>query len=236
MFNLEESIKRWRKKLRKHPGLEPGYIEELESHLRDKIDDLITQGYSEEESFEAAVEHHFDDPEAIAEQFYQARRTNSSTPSWKNRSWIPTLLPNLVKIALRNFSRDKGYSVINISGLALGIASCLLILIYVQHELSYDKFHEHADRIYRVNQSNIWGDHTEKFGSTGPAVANALTSELPEIESIVRIHTPPDFVVSIKDPGTKSKRIFEEKKGLAVDSTFFDVFGFKMSLEIPKLL
>ncbi|MDX1672745.1 MAG: hypothetical protein R3211_10420, partial [Balneolaceae bacterium] len=60
------------------------------------------------------------------------------------------MLGNFFKTAYRNLSRKKGYSLINLLGLALGLASCLLILLYVQHELSYDRFHPNADRIYRV--------------------------------------------------------------------------------------
>lgn len=228
MFNIEKTIKSWRKRLEKHPGLEPGYIEEMESHLRDKIDDLVQKGFSDEEAFHQAVENHFDDPEEIAGQFFQARKTKLAPPPWKSKSWVPVMLPNFMKIAIRNFARNKAYSFINISGLAFGIASCLLNLIYVQHELSFDKFHENADRIYRVNQSNIWGDHSEKFSSTGPAVAGALEAELPGIESAVRIHTPTDFIVTVEQDGESAKRSFEEKKALAVDSTFFDVFSFEL--------
>ena len=83
MFNLEKSIQNWRKRLAKHPGLEPGMIEELESHLRDKIDDLVQKGFSEEEAFHQAVENHFDDPEGIAGQFFQARKTKLAPPPWK---------------------------------------------------------------------------------------------------------------------------------------------------------
>lgn len=228
MFNLEKSIQNWRKRLEKHPGLEPGYIEEMESHLRDKIDDLVQKGFNEEEVFHQAVENHFDDPEEIAGQFFQARKTKLAQPTWKSGGWVPMMLPNFLKVAIRNFTRNKAYSLINISGLALGIASCLLILIYVQHELSFDKFHKKADRIYRINQSNIWGDHSEKFSSTGPAVAGALEAEIPGIEAIVRIHTPTDFIVTLEQDNNTGIRSFEEKRTLAVDSTFFDVFSFEM--------
>ncbi|WP_234567506.1 ABC transporter permease [Rhodohalobacter sp. 614A] len=227
MFNVEKSIQNWRKRLLKHQGLEPGFVEEMESHLRDKIDDLVQKGHSEEDAFHQAVKN-FDDPEEIANQFFQARKTKVGLPPWKSKSWIPVMLPNFMKIALRNFARNKAYSMINIAGLALGIASCLLILIYVQHELSFDTFHEKADRIYRINQSNIWGDHSEKFSSTGPAVAGALEAEIPGIESILRIHTPTDFIVTIEQEGQSTRRSFEEKKTLAVDSTFFEIFSFEM--------
>ncbi|NIR50308.1 ABC transporter permease, partial [candidate division KSB1 bacterium] len=62
----------------------------------------------------------------------------------------PIMFGNYLKIAFRNFLRHKGYSFINISGLVIGLTACILILLYIQDELSYDKFHQHADRIYRV--------------------------------------------------------------------------------------
>jgi len=67
------------------------------------------------------------------------------------------MFKNYIKSALRNLFKHKGYSLINIVGLAIGMASCLLILIYVRHELSYDSFHEKADRIYRIGMSARWG-------------------------------------------------------------------------------
>ena len=60
------------------------------------------------------------------------------------------MLKNIFKTAIRNFSRNKAYSLINISGLAIGLSCCILIILYIQREVSYDKFHEKADRIGRV--------------------------------------------------------------------------------------
>ncbi len=67
------------------------------------------------------------------------------------------MLTNYVKTALRNLFKHKGYSLINISGLAIGMATCLLILLYVNHELSYDNYNEDAERIYRIAFSGRWG-------------------------------------------------------------------------------
>ena len=62
------------------------------------------------------------------------------------------MLSNYLKVALRNLLRHKGYSFINVFGLAIGMASCVLIMLYVQDELSYDRYHEKAERIYRVSR------------------------------------------------------------------------------------
>ncbi len=133
---------------------------------------------------------------------------------------------NLIKVALRNIQRQKFYSILNITGLTIGLASCLFITLYVTEELSFDTFHEKADRIYRIDQTFIWGDLDNPFGSTGPAVAEAVQNDIPEFETITRIHTPGSQLVSY-DNGTKQV-VFEEEEVLAADANFFDVFSFSL--------
>ncbi len=94
---------------------------------------------------------------------------------------------NYVTIAFRNIRKHKGFSLINIAGLAIGIASCLLILFFVQSELSYDRFHERAERIYRVGFTFHVG--TNQFDAAlGPCpLAAAMVEEFPEVERAARI-------------------------------------------------
>jgi putative ABC transport system permease protein len=94
---------------------------------------------------------------------------------------------NYLTVALRNIRKYKGFSLINIAGLAIGIASCLLILLFVQSELSYDRFHEKADRIHRVGFTFHVG--TNEFDAAlGPCpLAAALVEEFPEVQSAARI-------------------------------------------------
>ena len=97
---------------------------------------------------------------------------------------------NLV-LFIRNLRRQKLFSFINILGLSVGMASALIMYLYVSSELSPDRFHEKADRIYRINQTFIWGENNKnQFSSTGPGVSFALEEEIPEVEQIVRINTP----------------------------------------------
>src|SRR5437868_4281294 len=98
---------------------------------------------------------------------------------------------------VRNLQRQKLFSSINILGLSVGMASALLVYLFVSNELSHDRFHKNADRIYRVNQTFIWGEmNKNQFASTGPAVAFAMESEIPEVEQVVRVHTAGDFLLS----------------------------------------
>lgn len=128
----------------------------------------------------------------------------------------------------RNLFRQKMFSFINLLGLTVSIASTMLIYLYVRHEFSYDRFHRDADRIYRINQTFIWGENNNsQFASTGPGVAYAVKEELAEVELISSIHTPGNFIVSYTSPG-QEVITFEEDRVLAADSNFFEMFTFPM--------
>jgi putative ABC transport system permease protein len=128
----------------------------------------------------------------------------------------------------RNIKRQKLFSFIILLGLTVSIASTLLIFIYVSHEFSYDRFHNNVDRIYRVNQTFIWGENSEnQFASTGPGVAYAIKEELSEVELMTSLHTPGNFIVSYTNP-TNKVISFEESRILAADSNFFSMFNFQL--------
>lgn len=222
-IDLEKSIQEWRKSLSKFKQLEPGAIEELEAHLRDTIEALIKDGISPEEAFIEATKGIEDGFTEVIDEFQFTNSSNEPKSKWASSWWIPALLPNILKILLRNFKRQPGYSFINISGLAIGMACCFIIFLYVQDETSYDKFHEKADRIYRIDQTNMWNNFESRFSSTGPGIAGILRDELPEIETIVRVNNPSDLLVTIQK-NSSEVRYFEEPSVLSADSTFFDVF------------
>jgi putative ABC transport system permease protein len=133
---------------------------------------------------------------------------------------------NLV-LFLRNLVRQKLFSTINLLGLTMGIVSSLFIYIYVRHEISFDRFHKNADKIYRVNQTFIWGqDNDQLFSSLGPGVLHAIAAEIPEAKEVTRIHPPGNSLITYTTKNeTKS---FDEANILAVDSNFFRVFTFPM--------
>ncbi|MEQ9424763.1 MAG: FtsX-like permease family protein [Cyclobacteriaceae bacterium] len=137
------------------------------------------------------------------------------------------MLKNYFKISYRNFLSQKIYSLINISGLAIGLACFLLIYLYVQDELSYDSMHSKADRTYRVLElfeSDGVGEHSASnpFG-VGPTLIN----DYPHlIESMVRLFNFQAPVLSLKNP--ENNREFNESRLFLADSTLFDVFDFEM--------
>jgi putative ABC transport system permease protein len=138
------------------------------------------------------------------------------------------MLRNYLLLFVRNLVRQKLFSSINLLGLTVSIACTLLIYLYVRHEFSFDRFHKNADRIYRVNQTFIWGENdNHQFASTGPGVAYALNEELPEVELITSIHTPGNFTIAYTRPDHQVVS-FEEDKLLATDSNFFKMFDFPL--------
>jgi len=152
-FNLEDAITEWRRKLRKQQGLEPGFIEEIEEGLRDRIDDYTESGMSEENAFQLAAKKSLQDPEEIADEFYKVRVRWDKTPPWKKQFDLLHLLPNYLKIAFRNFMRRSLYTTINILGLVIGIFSVITVLLYLDYETGFDEFHSKSDQIYRLGQN-----------------------------------------------------------------------------------
>jgi putative ABC transport system permease protein len=129
------------------------------------------------------------------------------------------MLKNYIKIALRNISKHKGYSLINISGLAIGIALSLLIFLFVKHELSYDQFHENSDRIYGITLQQ--GE--QKLAVTPSIVGPALSQQFPEIENWVRLYEPTRYSPAII---SRDENTFQEDKFFYADSSFFEIFSY----------
>ncbi len=96
------------------------------------------------------------------------------------------MLLNYLKIAFRNFTRTKLYSSINLLGLAIGLAACIFISLWVSDEVSYDSFNRNADRIFRVEQKYFGQDLVGQFPTTGGPFASTLVEEYLEIEDYVR--------------------------------------------------
>lgn len=137
------------------------------------------------------------------------------------------MLKNMFKTAWRTSIRHKQFSLLNILGLSIGITTCLMIGLYVQDELSYDNFHENSDRIYRINQSFIWGDWDKQMSATGPNVAIALRSEIPEFEQVTKVLAIEPFAVSNKDASNGTNSFLQDNL-LAVEENFFDIFSFEL--------
>ena len=132
------------------------------------------------------------------------------------------------KTALRNLLKNKTVSFINIVGLAIGLAGCITILAYIGYELSYDRFHEKAGRIYRgvvkVTSEREWETTPQMVAAVGPS----LTEDFPEIEKTVRFRIPEDRYLGYDD------RSYFVENVLFSDSTLFDVFSFRLLQGNPE--
>jgi putative ABC transport system permease protein len=139
------------------------------------------------------------------------------------------MLRSYLTIALRSLRRRPGYAVLNLIGLAVGMACCLLIGLYVQNELSYDRFHPDADRIVRVVQRTDDGG----MASIGDGIMPILQNDIPQVEQAVQVVRSWNAQQIARGEGRSATR-FEEDGFLYADSTFFDVFsGFELERGDP---
>lgn len=142
------------------------------------------------------------------------------------------MLKNYLKIAFRNLVKHKVFSFINITGLTVGIACCLLLLLYIKDETGYDQHHLHAKDLYRVTTIFHNADGSEPhIPTSSPPIVMTMRSEFPEVINATRIVSPPgvdQFLIKYKE------NTFFEDKGLIVDSTFFQIFAYQFAAGNPE--
>jgi len=139
------------------------------------------------------------------------------------------MVSSYVKIAFRNFTKRKLFSVINVSGLSIGFSVCIVLLIYVESELSYDRHNEKADQIYQtVSTYYINGELRGTYPLSDFGQGPALISNIGEIKNFVRTHLMHGgAVISNKSNPSNSVQFYEDESIQFVDSSFFDVFTHK---------
>ena len=131
------------------------------------------------------------------------------------------MIKNFFKVAFRNLAKNKGFSAINISGLAIGMASAMIILTWIQNEISYDQFHDNKDRIYEAWNRAEFSGELNCWNTTPKIFASTLENDLPEVERAVRVDWGSNFLFSIGD-----KRLTVQ--GTIVDSGFLKMFSFPL--------
>jgi putative ABC transport system permease protein len=132
------------------------------------------------------------------------------------------MLKNLIKTAIRHIVKHLGYSILNILGLTLGITSALFLIIYVADEVSYDRYHEKADRIYRVSSTIKEPDDQFTWIVAQIPFGPQVVHDYPEVQSSVRFINMPRAVYKFED------KEFNEENFFYVDSTLFDIFTYKV--------
>ena len=130
------------------------------------------------------------------------------------------MFTSYLKIMFRNLKKFKGYSLINIVGLAVGMACCILILLYVTDELSYDSHFKNKDRIYRIHTFSGIGATTRHYATVPPVLTPELAAAIPEVEASVR------FFNSFNLQGRDEDRDVEIRDVYVADPSLFKVFSF----------
>lgn len=228
MFDLEKEIRKWKKSLQKHEVFEDGLVADIEFLLRDAYDAQREAGLAEEEAFRQAVSQ-VGTAESIAAEYNKNRLVmlNRRSPLRPGR-FMPALIWNYIKTALRAIRRQKGYSLINISGLAIGLTACMLIVLWVVDEWSFDRFNTNAGRIYRVYRDEFSARESSTTVLTPPPMAAALKGDFPEVTQATRFGYWRRTLVTYKD------KSFNEPGYRNVDPDFFDMFSFPLKKGDPE--
>jgi putative ABC transport system permease protein len=129
---------------------------------------------------------------------------------------------NYFKIAWRNLLKNKLFSFVNIFGLSIGLSTCFLLVLYITDELSYDKHHDGADRLYRVSLDV----ENEKWAGTPGVMAKGLKNDFPEIDQVTRVLNFPNTGNLLLKNEQRNIQLYESK-GYYVDSTFFEIFTYE---------
>ncbi len=210
--NLEVAIASWRQSLKLNRSFLGDDLDELENHLRDAVESGMEDGLTEEVAYREALSRmgNFVDlePEYKKVRLGAGRVKQSIFSEWR---WMMAMFRNYLTVSFRFMKKHSVFSVINVGGLAIGLAGCLLMVLFVGQEMHFDKdIHSKEDRIYRMGGS-----------STGWPYAQILKAEYPEVEQVTYLRTYPSY--SIK----KDDQFFYEKM-IYADPAFFDIFDFPL--------
>ncbi|MCF0061046.1 ABC transporter permease [Dyadobacter chenwenxiniae] len=147
------------------------------------------------------------------------------------------MIKNYLKIAWRNVLKNKLFSAINVFGLSVGMTCCMLLLLYIQSEISFDQHHEHINDLYLLRSENVQSNGEKMDNPRGPApYAQAVKMEFPEVVQVTRLwqnFLEDKSLFTVNQPG-QGEKSFYETKGIHADSTFFDVFTYEFVEGDPK--
>jgi len=138
------------------------------------------------------------------------------------------MIRNYFKIGFRSLVKQRIYSLINVLGLSVGLASVIMILLYVEDEKSYDTFHKNGDQIYKVFLERSYPDHTTLYAIIPHSFAEQIKIDFPEVDNYVRMFANNAEVVVSYTNENNEITSFEEENFYLADSTFFDVFDIKL--------
>ncbi|MEM1095893.1 MAG: ABC transporter permease [Bacteroidota bacterium] len=227
-FDLETAIATWRRFHEQQRAFSAGDLDELERHLRDHAAHLMEAGLAPEAAFRQATaavgDYGSGELEYRKVQWAKLRRQGRIR---HELHWRASMLKNYWTVAWRNLRRHKGYTVVNVIGLTLGLACFLTIAVFVQHELSYDRFHEDGDSIYRVVQQRPTSTGFQYWTATSPALANALVENYPEV-------VLSSTVGDVETPLLSYGEAHYTDDGIYADERFLRMFSFEVLQGNPE--
>jgi len=220
-FDLETAIGTWRSFFETRRAFFDEDLEELENHLRELTDDLIQSGMSEENAFRQASAH-LGSVIQLDEEYKNVfwRKIKHQDKLLKTVIFQLAMFKNYIKIGLRNLVKHKGYSALNISGLAVGLACSFFAFLWIQDELSVDQFHDNGDLLYQVKINAHNSDQISTWSNAPLPLAETIESNYPEIESAI-LMMPMKAAISMVDHAS-------HEKGFFVSAGFFDAFTFPL--------
>ena len=226
-FKLEIAIETWRSMLAHRQGFFKEDLEELERHLRDHTAHLVQGGLSEEEAFQKARAYFGD--VILLEKAYK----NVFWYKLKHRKLLLhtlfyqlSMFKNYVTLALRNLVKHKGYSALNIAGLAVGLACSFFIFLWIQNELSIDHFHEKGDQLYQVKINDYGGGPVTTWQNVPLPLAQAIELTRPEVENATLL-LPIKAALKREDQASR-------EEGYFTSSGFFEAFSFPFIVGDPS--
>ena len=227
-FHLDKAIAAWRERLRRNRAFLTDDLDELEAHLRDHIDRLVEVGLSEQDAFKAAQQRLGPDVQ-LASEYRKVRfgRRKRARHLWKNMRWEAGMLGNYAKIALRNFRRQKGYALINVVGLGIGIAGFLLIFLYLRYEYSFDTYHEKGDRIYRLVEYDGLGEKSWNSYVSGDPVPT-MRDVYADVEDAAKLKTCGLDRVQV------AGEVYLDIEMRCTSSSLFNIFSFDLLQGDPE--
>jgi putative ABC transport system permease protein len=189
-----------------------GFSEEVIDHVCSAVEAEMDKGKRFYDAYQEVLKSFGNNAGLQKTQYQTLRSENQKTK---------IMLRNYFTIAWRNLRRHSFYSLINVIGLAIGVAACLIIVLFINDELNYDTYNKKADRIYRIAADVKFGGNEFKMAYRSAPEANALMNDYPEIESTVRFRSSGSYLVRAASASENLK----EKNVIWTDSSFFRVFS-----------
>ncbi|GAB5520455.1 MAG: ABC transporter permease [Rhodothermales bacterium] len=223
-FNLDTALATWRRFLQNERTIAPDDLDELEIHIRDLVDEQVSQGMPAEAAFRRATQQigSFAGLQTDYQRVHWAKLRDEHRLLNELRIRL-AMFKNYLLVGLRAMRKQKVYTAINVGGLAIGLVCCFYIFLYVQHEGSYDTFYENADRVVRIAEELKTQSETLHQARSSPPMGPAFVADFPEVEAMTRV-TFGDGTFRYED------RLYEEKQMFLADSTFFEVMGYPLLL------